>query len=541
MKTVFITLFILNLLANSVSAQLPTMVKWDKRFGGNDGERLTGFIQTDDNGFFIYGYSPSGSSGNKTDSSKGSLDYWVVKIDSIGNKHWDKSYGGSADDLLFSAKQTLDGGFILGGFSYSDSSGDKSQNTFGNEDYWIVKIDSLGNKQWDKTFGGNSIDQMYSVQPVSDGGYVLGGFSYSDSSGSKTQASYGSKDYWIIKTDSVGNQLWDKSYGGAIDDWFTKLQQTNDDGFIIGGFSNSDSSGTKKQNSVGGYDYWIVKTDANGTQQWDKTYGGLSIDGLYALQQTADSGYILGGVSISNIGGDKTQPSWGAYDYWIIKTDAAGNLQWDKDLGGDKNEEVFGTIEQTPDGGFLLAGNSYSNISGNKTEDNFGAEQSWLIKTDAGGSVLWDKTIFTNTHEESGYALLANDGSYVIANSSDAPIGGYKSEPAWNSTYDYWLVKMVDSVTISSIDLNSTGDVKFQLQVYPNPVTNLLFIKVMNVENSVAATFTITNTMGQLVFEKAMQLNSSAQQLDLTFLHSGVYFLSINKDGINSVVKLIKQ
>lgn len=522
-------------------AQLPTIVKWDKRFGGVDGERLTGFIQTADSGFFVYGYSSSPISGNKTDSSKGGADYWVVKIDNKGNFNWDKSFGGSADDLLFSAKQTPDGGYVLGGFSYSDSSGDKSQNSYGSEDYWIVKIDSIGNKEWDKTFGGNSIDQMFSVQPANDGGYVLGGFSYSDSSGTKTQASYGSKDYWIIKTDSAGNQLWDKSYGGANDDWFTKLQQTNDGGFILGGFSNSDSSETKSQNSIGSYDYWIIKTDSKGISIWDKTYGGLSIDGMYALQQTADSGYILGGVSISNIGGDKTQPSWGAYDYWIIKTDAAGNLQWDKDLGGNMNEEVFGTIDQTPDGGFLLAGNSYSNISGNKTEDNFGAEQSWLIKTDAGGSVLWDKTIFTNTHEESGYALLAKDGSYVIANSSDAPVGGYKSEPAWNNTYDYWLVKMVDSITISSIDLNSIADVKLQLQVYPNPFTNLLSVKLLNVENPVAAKFTITNTMGQLVFEKAMQLNSSAQQLDLSFLHSGVYFLSINKDGINSVVKLIKR
>src|SRR5204863_32675 len=146
----------------------------------------------------------------------GNIDYWIVKTDSIGNKQWDKDFGGTNNDELFSIQQTADGGYILGGCSVSGISGDKTQVNWGDIDYWIVKTDSLGNKQWDKDFGGTSDDFLYSMQQTADGGYILGGISSSGISGDKTQVTWGNSDYWIVKTDSLGNKQWDKDFGGTV-------------------------------------------------------------------------------------------------------------------------------------------------------------------------------------------------------------------------------------------------------------------------------------------------------------------------------------
>jgi hypothetical protein len=226
-------------------------------------------------------------------------------------KQWDKRFGGTNDDKLLSFQQTTDGGYILGGYSFSGISGDKTQNLWGNVDYWIVKTDSLGNKEWDKDFGGTDDDVLFSIQQTVEGGYILGGVSKSNISGDKTQNSYGNYDYWIVKTDSLGNKQWDKDFGGTDDDELNSIRQTTDGGYILVGYSLSDSSGDKTQDLWGGWDYWIVKTDSLGNKQWEKDFGGTDFDFLISIQQTADGGYILAGYSFSGISGNKTQNSWG--------------------------------------------------------------------------------------------------------------------------------------------------------------------------------------------------------------------------------------
>jgi len=330
-KQLLSIIFIFSFLQQSFS-QNPLVKQWDKRFGGTSFDWLQAIEKTADGGCILGGYSWSDSSGDKTQDTKGGNDYWIVKIDSLGNKQWDKDFGGSSNDLLTSLKQTSDGGYILGGSSYSDSSGDKSQASWGPYDYWIIKIDSLGNKQWDKDFGGTFSDHLTALQQTADRGYILGGWSYSDISGNKTQhnwdPSHATPDYWIIKTDSLGIKQWDKDFGGTEDDVFSSLQQTADGGYILGGLSRSDSSGNKSQNTCSGWpdvDYWVIKIDSLGNKQWDKDFGGTGGDLLASLKQAGDNGYILGGWSNSDSSGAKTQDSWGLADYWIIKTDSMGN------------------------------------------------------------------------------------------------------------------------------------------------------------------------------------------------------------------------
>ena len=444
-------------------AQHALVKQWDHRYGGTGNDKLAVFQQTDDGGFVLGGISSSGIGGDKTQSSwANSPDYWIIKIDFAGNKQWDKRFGGPGKEELKSLQQTRDGGFVLGGYSNSGVSGDKTEANWDqaitnpSNDYWIVKTDALGNKQWDKRFGGIYDDKLSSVRQTNDGGYILAGYSASGISGDKTEASRGSADYWIVKIDSLGNKEWDKRFGGANNDQLYSICCASDGGYLLGGFSWSQISGDKTQLNCGAStfcDFWIVKVDRSGNKQWDRRIGGADNDELYCSESTVDGGYILAGYSWSGISGDKTQGNWGpsfTSDYWIVKIDSTGNIQWDKDFGGVEREDELGNISLAKDGGYLFGSTSYSGISGNKSENNLGIEQTWIIKTDALGNKQWDKTIFTTGHDEAGLVIQTRDGSYAMANYTNGDTGGYKTQPNRDSsllTYDYWIVKFRDTTS----------------------------------------------------------------------------------------------
>jgi hypothetical protein len=433
---------------------------WDKRFGGKDVDELNSFQQTSDGGYVLGGYSDSNASGDKTQNTWGpGEDYWIVKTDSVGIKVWDNDFGGFGVNMFHSMEQTSDGGYILGGWSNSGIGGDKSQNTVGGYDYWIIKLDSLGNKKWDKDFGGTLAENLYSIHQTTDNGYILGGCSKSNAGGDKSEdnrdTSTYTYDYWIVKTDSLGNKIWDKRFGGTNDDLLYSIQQTSDGGYIFGGYSASGAGGDKTQNTWSGTsDYWIVKTDSLGNKQWDKDFGGTNSDFFSSLKQTSDGGYILGGTSASSASGDKSQNVVGIEDYWIIKIDSSGNKQWDKDFGGSFEEDRFGYILQTFDGGYLLSGISRSDISGDKTENNLGWKQAWIVKTDSSGIKQWDKTAFTAPDDKiPAYAIQSFDGCFLIAKPCYGTIAGYKTQENWDTTYstsDYWLIKFCDSTLMPS-------------------------------------------------------------------------------------------
>lgn len=269
----------------NLQAQVPAK-QWDLTFGGSTNDILKSVQQTTDSGYVLGGYSNSGISGNKTQVSNGDYDYWMVKTNINGVKQWDVAFGGNHTDALTAMQKTSDSGFVLGGYSNSGISGDKTQASKGGNDYWIVKISSNGVKQWDATFGGNDDDILNSIQQTSDGGYILGGYSISGISGDKTQASQGGNDYWIVKTNSSGIKQWDATFGGSSTDILTYIKQTSDGGYVLGGYSGSGISGDKTQASQGGNDYWIVKLNSSGAKQWDARFGGFDDDNLNMLKQT---------------------------------------------------------------------------------------------------------------------------------------------------------------------------------------------------------------------------------------------------------------
>jgi hypothetical protein len=447
LRVIFILVFLTFFSAVSVAQSK----QWDKTFGGSDLDGLNALQRTSDGGYILGGYSYSLISGEKTEDPKGSSDYWVVKVDSAGNKEWDKTFGGNDYDELNTLQQTRDGGYILGGWSNSPLSGDKTEGTRGTYDFWILKLDSSGEKQWDKTFGGSNIDFLASLQQTRDGGYILGGWSNSPLSGDKTEGARGTTDFWVLKLDSTGKKLWDKTLGGMSGDQLTSIQQTRDGGYILGGGSDSDISGDKTQASKGAGDFWIVKLDPAGEKQWDKALGGSSGDWLNALQQTGDGGYILGGRSVSGISGDKTEASRELMDYWVVKVDSTGIKQWDKTLGGNNYDEL-NALQQTQDGGYILGGYSVSGISGDKTEANKAActffecpGDYWVVKLDATGQQKWDKTLGGPADDALTGLLQTSDGHYILGGTSSSEISGDKTEPS-RGFGDFWVLKLQEAV-----------------------------------------------------------------------------------------------
>jgi len=365
-------------------------------------------------------------------------------------KIWDKWYGGTRNEFLMQMIQTYDGGLLIGGYSNSSISGDKTDinRTVGCVvacpfDFWIVKTDSLGSVEWDKTYGGTETDPFSMVQQTTDSGFILAGTSRSNIGFEKSQNTQGNYDYWIVKTDALGNKIWDKDFGGTNVDNLIAVIQTSDGGYLLGGYSSSGVSVDKTQPSQGGYDYWIVKTDANGIKQWDKVFGGADDDNLRSIKQTPDGGYLLAGYSYSGATGDKSQPNQGNTDFWIIRTDPLGNKIWDKDFGAAEFDLCF-SINIAPDGNYIAGGTTTSDIGGDKSQPLWGGAGDWdlwILKMDTLGNKLWDKDLGGYGYEdELGNISITTDGGLIIGATSYSTIGVHKSEN--NLGYEQtWMLK----------------------------------------------------------------------------------------------------
>ncbi|MEP7232535.1 MAG: hypothetical protein ABI691_19900 [Ginsengibacter sp.] len=355
-------------------------IQWQKMIGGDNTDFARCITVTSDGGYIIAGESESDSSADKSENSRGGPDIWVVKIDSIGNVMWDKTLGGSGAEVCTAIRQTKNGGYIIGGASNSNISGEKTENCRGDFDFWVVKLDTKGNVEWDKTLGGNKFEYCGGMELTDNDNVVLCGNSASDSSTEKPEKNRGTvADAWAVKLDMKGNLLWQKVFGGKNDEMFLGISKTNDSGLIITAFSNSNKGFEKSEDSKGGMDIWVIKTDKNGNKMWDKTLGGNADDRQpWCVNQTLDGGYIIGAMSKSGISGDKTDSCRGNYDFWVIKLNSTGKIEWDKTIGGNGYDELRG-IEEIKKNQFIITGISGSDKSGDKTAITRGEADYWIV------------------------------------------------------------------------------------------------------------------------------------------------------------------
>lgn len=324
-------------------------LQWTKNLGGSEEDYATALCETIDNGYVIAGYT--WSSDGDVSKNNGEFDFWFVKLNAEGHIQWEKSYGGSKNEWLQSIDFTSDGGFIAAGFTESRD-GDLEEMK-GMWDYWIVKLDGDGNLVWQKTFGGSSSDEAYCVKEVSSGGYIAAGYTFSND-GDISQ-NKGTMDGWVVRLDGDGNLLWEQCYGGSDFERLYAVSETPD-GFIFAGDAAS-SDGDVSENKGRG-DMWIVNTDENGSIIWESSFGGSSYDAAFDITRAYDGGFVAAGLT-GSIDGDVSNPK-GENDFWLVKTDEQGSLIMEKSFGGGQIER--GTaVMITSDRGIAAAGYTVSN------------------------------------------------------------------------------------------------------------------------------------------------------------------------------------
>jgi len=528
MRKIYLFLSVLTLTA-TVLAQDP-VIDWQNTIGGNSADQFNELVATPDGGYLMGGYSFSDASGDKTEDAIGEEDYWVVKVDALGQVQWDNTIGGSDEDQLFSVANALDGGYVLAGGSRSNSSADKSEDAIGLRDYWIVKLDVNGVIEWDNTIGGDDHDFATSIEPTADGGYIVSGRSESNISGDKTEDSLGTDDYWVLKLDTNGDIVWQNTIGGNSTDYVYAMDITDDGGVVLAGYSQSGSNGDKTEPRIGRSDYWIVKLDDNGVIEWDNTIGGTDDEGVWDIKQTSDGSYIVAGWSDSDASGDKDEDAIGSRDYWILKLDTAGVIIWQNTIGGESLEE-WSNIALSDDGGLVIAGYSSSNVSGDKTDNSYNDTRDyWVVKLNSAGLVEWDDTIGGDGQEFLWDMIGTDDGGYVLGGHSSSGISGDKTEDNIGSS-DYWIVKL--GSTLGLDDRLFTESVS----VYPNPTKDVLNISL---ETGIIEKITIYNVLGSEL-KNIFNKDSVDKPIDVSDLQSGVYFVQVTSEGKTATKKFVKQ
>ena len=340
---------------------------WQKTFGGTGNDFATSVIELSNNQIIVSGYTFSNN--GDVSGNHGLSDVWLIKISATGNLIWKKTYGGSSYDICYS--MTLaDSGYVLAGSS-SSNNGNVSGN-HGAKDFWVIKTDTSGNLQWQKSLGGSANDECYVVKATSDGGYIAAG--YSASNDGDVTGNHGGYDYWVVKLNEAGTMLWQKSLGGLLNDAALAALESTSGKLMIGGYTGSNDGDVTGNH--GANDYWMVwLSPQDGTLLSQHAYGGSNSDILFDFIPTADNGFILGGGSNST--DFDVKGNHGGEDYWLAKTDSIGTIIWSRSYGGSLDERATSLV-QTDDGGFTETGYTYSNDA--DANGQHGGADVWFLK-----------------------------------------------------------------------------------------------------------------------------------------------------------------
>jgi hypothetical protein len=494
-------------------------VKWQKSLGGSAADRANAVATATDGGFVVAGESLS-NSGDLT-ANYGNADYWVARIDSLGALVWQKNLGGTSDDRANAVAATADGGFIVAGMSSSPVGNDITA-VKGLNDFWIVKLSSTGAISWQKNMGGTGYDEARAIQQTSDGGYIIAGESRSNNY--DLTGNQGLNDFWIVKTDNAGVIQWQKNLGGSADDMAYSVQQTSDGGYIVAGQSKSNNGNVTGNN--GNFDFWVVKLDASGSLTWQKSLGGSGNDYAYSVKQTGDGGYIVAGKTDSNNNG-QVGANNGAENAWIVKLTSAGNLSW-QDCYGGIGLDGANSILTTSDGGYLFAGVASSNnadVSGNKGLFDF-----WVVKLNSTGVIGWQKCLGGTSNDVAMSVQPTLDNGYVVAGrsiSNNMDITNAKGQD------DFWVVRFVGTPTpigIREMEGNSS-----LISVYPNPGAGIFTIS--SSASLQGSQLKVMNAAGQIVHN--VTLSESGFSIDLSGAAKGLYLLQIS-DASGTITGLKK-
>ena len=420
-------------------SQTPT-IQWQKSFGGSLYDKAETMVELRDGGYVIGGNSQSND--HDLTVNLGFYDCWVIKLNNSGNLVWKKSFGGSGYDYLKTVIQTPDNGILCIG--ETNSTNGNVTNYFGQIDFWVIKLNSNGNIEWQKNYGGDSNDMGYSVCLTVDGAYIIAGQSESN-----VEENHGLMDYWVLKIDNLGNIIWKKAYGGSQDDFLKTIKNTSDGGYILTG--NSKSSNGDVGFNKGLLDVWVVKIDDAGNLQWQNSFGGSQDDFSTSVMEDANGNFVLVGetYSFDNDANDN-HSFYGFRDFFVIKINSQGQKIWSKCYGGEDNEYAR-SVCQNNSGEYVIVGETYS-ITGQPT-NNHGSADYWLIKTNSSdGSLLWQKTYGGQGHDEPNSMLVTFDNNYIVAGNAAPPIGIGDVTQNYGDD-DFWIIKLKNEECQNSLTL----------------------------------------------------------------------------------------
>lgn len=521
LKTFLPFLYLLTLIGiatPSFTQNIAPNIVWQRCIGGSQMELFGNIIQVGDGNYVLAGFTRS-NDGDVT-CLVGNVDLLVMKLGPDSEILWQRCFDYySTGTRLYAA---TDGGFFLVGAT--DSS--ECVNPHGNGDAWIAKINTNGETEWQRCFGGTGADYAKAMHQTSDGGFVL--LCQTTSNDGDVSGNHGDADAWIIKLEASGEIQWQKCLGGTNSEDVRDISQTPDGGYILALQTNSEDGDVFGLH--GEEDYWVVRLDASGEIQWQKCLGGANEDYLQTLLQVADGGFLLSGFTASTDG--DVSGNHGSYDFWVVKLEASGEIQWQKCYGGTDAELNNYTTIATADGGFIITGETYSHdgdVSGNQ-----GGYDAWLLKIDANGEIQWQKTMGGSGNDRGEDIEHTADGGFIMAgttNSNDGDVSGA------HGSLDFWVVKLEGT----SVAVNES-DIEHGLRLYPSPNQGLFTIEMDGLLTD-RVELGLFHLDGRLLRQETVKnVNRSlSHQFDCGDVPSGLYLLSVGSGGETRYIKVIVQ
>ena len=500
-------------------------IDFQQCYGGSNGDVGKDIFMLPDSTLVIF--AGTASQDGTVSYNHGEGDFWLLKTDKNGTLLWEKTFGGGGSENLENMKITSDGNYVLFGHTYSNN-GDVSGN-HGGADYWVMKSDSQGNLIWQRCLG-SSVNDLATQMKLDDEDniYVIG-----ESHGNDGDITVPCNllDFWIAKLSSDGELLWDRTLGGSNFEAGVCILPTSDGGYIAGGYTSSNDGDVSCTNpTIMHSDAWIVKLDSDNNIEWDHCYGGSFDETTLDIIATEDGGYIFVGATNSNDG--DVQGFHGVpgeeYDTWVWKTDSWGNLEWQKCLGGSMMEGR-GEITYAGNGEYIINGYTDSNdgdVSGNHS--NPGYPDVWILKIDSEGELLWQQCFGSSDSEASSGICIINDIELMVVSGTGEADGSVDCDlyPGVMNYADLWFFKIIDTLSVYSEEHNIDN---LKITLYPNPAHDAIFYHIYPpIDNLVLRLFDI---YGQKMDELILSENESQFKLEVTDYHTGVYVAVLFSDN----------
>jgi len=502
-----------------VSAQT---VLWQKDIESSSQDFLSQVTTTIDQQYLITGSSIQSDKLTGGKSQNNGYDYHLVSLNNEGQIVWQKYFSGQNHDFLSATVNTQEGGYLIVGTSFSGKGLDKKDDSKGGSDFWLIRLGSDGQELWQKTLGTASDEEARSVIQTTDLGFFVAGNIQNSEKG------YGSKDAWIIRLDKNGKEISQLILGGRGLDEVEKMIPTKDGGVLVGMYSRSSASGSKKTENYGEGDYWIVKLSKDNKVEWEKNFGGKGDDHLRTLALTS-TGYLIGGESRSERSGNKTVGIEEGTDIWLIALNPGGGEEWQKSYSFKNRDVLMGmsvlhSSDDKTSKGILLGG--YTQAEGRIESDD---EKFWMLYLDQNGNEQWRKHVkgeSSKKEERLSDIKLNRDGSIILAGTSAEELG----KENWK------IVKLGDSQIDQLIE-------KQDIRIYPNPVSDYAYVEI-GFEGQRAGAFeaeiSVYDMGGRQL--QSIKTKNTVTKINTQALVQGAYLVSVKtSDNKTASAKLIKK